>query len=585
MRSQVPETTAGSSADLALPEGDSVPSPALTAPISSEEASLPSAPAGLPGSATAPLETGKRLSSIPVGPREAKRRSPGASQAVTPEDPYGTRLTETPPGPCDAISAGWPEIAGYEIQGVLGRGGMGVVYKARQAGLNRLVALKMILAGAHAGSDQIARFQAEAEAVASLQHPNIVQIYAVGEENHIPYFSLELVEGGSLAQRIDGFPQPVREAAQLVETLARAMHYAHERGVVHRDLKPANILLANTPIEHGETLIKRIGADSIRDTSPDPHLSAFHSMIPKITDFGLAKRVKVEVGQTHTGAVMGTPSYMAPEQAAGKTKEVGPSADIYALGATLYELLTGRPPFRGETTFETLSQVLDQEPVPPARLHQKVPRDLETICLKCLQKDRRRRYATAQDLADDLGRFLAGEPIHARSIGIGERTLKWARRRPVAAALAAVSTLAVLILFIAVFALMEMRIWAVRASEQETLQRQQLMISRGESEALILAGESAIAAQNWEEASRPLEKALAKIGSEQALADLRKLTDALLAKVNSKLAEQAERRREQDKYQQFFKLRDDALFHATLCTGRDIPTNVKATEAAARGPG
>jgi WD40 repeat protein len=308
-------------------------------------------------------------------------------------------------------------VAGYEILGELGRGGMGVVYRARQVGLNRLVALKMILAGSHAGADDLARFRAEAEAVAALQHPNIVQIHEVGERDGLPYFSLELVEGGSLADRLNGTPWPARPAAELVAALARAMQYAHSRGVVHRDLKPANVLLATL------------------------------QAAPKITDFGLAKQLDSAVGRTRTGAILGTPSYMAPEQAGGPRKEVGPPADVYALGAILYELLTGRPPFRAETPLDTILQVLDTEPVPPSRLQPTVARDLETICLKCLQKEPRRRYASAGELADDLQRFLEDRPILARPTTAWERLTKWARRRPAVAALTLVSAITATVAF------------------------------------------------------------------------------------------------------------------------------------------
>jgi WD40 repeat protein len=308
-------------------------------------------------------------------------------------------------------------VAGYEILGELGRGGMGVVYRARQVGLNRLVALKMILAGSHAGAEDLARFRAEAEAVAALQHPNIVQIYEVGERDGLPYFSLELVEGGSLADRLDGTPWAARPAAELVAALARAMQYAHSRGVVHRDLKPANVLLATL------------------------------EAAPKITDFGLAKQLDSAVGRTRTGAILGTPSYMAPEQAGGRRKEVGPPADVYALGAILYELLTGRPPFRAETPLDTILQVLDTEPVPPSRLLPKVARDLETICLKCLQKEPRKRYASAVELADDLQRFIDDRPILARPTSSWERLVKWARRRPAVAVLTLVSAVTAAVAF------------------------------------------------------------------------------------------------------------------------------------------
>jgi len=313
-------------------------------------------------------------------------------------------------------------LPGYEILDELGRGGMGVVYKARQTKLHRLVAIKMILAGAYAGPDQLRRFRQEAEAVARLQHPHIVQIYEVGEHEGRPFFSLEFVEGGSLAQRLDGTPQPPQSAARIVEQLAQAIQVAHEHGIIHRDLKPANILLT------------RNGT-------------------PKITDFGLAKQLEIEetpVGlagakvldlPTATGAVLGTPSYMAPEQAQGKVHEIGPAADVYALGAILYELLAGRPPFKGATQLETLVQVTNAEPVAPTRLQPKLPRDLETICLKCLQKEPKKRYASALALAGDLHRYLANEPIMARPGGTWERMFKWAKRRPAVAALLAVVVL------------------------------------------------------------------------------------------------------------------------------------------------
>jgi serine/threonine protein kinase len=321
------------------------------------------------------------------------------------------------PPPVVALPQPRPEafaaVPGYEILAVLGRGGMGVVYKARQIALDRMVALKMILYADHAAAADHARFKIEAEAVARLQHPNIVQVFEVGEADGLPYFSLEFCAGGSLDGKLNGAPLPSLEAARLMETLARAIEAAHRAHVIHRDLKPANVLLT----AEGE---------------------------PKISDFGLAKKLDVQ-GQTQSGAVMGTPSYMAPEQAGGQ-KDVGPAADVYALGAILYELLTGRPPFRAATALDTIMQVVSEEPVPPRRLQSKVPRDLETICLKCLQKQPMRRYASAATLADDLRRFRAGEPIQARPVSIFERVWSWTWRHPTAAALAVVSGLAALAL-------------------------------------------------------------------------------------------------------------------------------------------
>jgi serine/threonine protein kinase len=297
-------------------------------------------------------------------------------------------------------------IPGYEILGELGRGGMGVVYQARQTKLNRVVALKMILHADHAGPNELARFRTEAEAIARLNHPNIVQIFDIGEHDGKPFFSLEYCPGGSLSGRLKQEQLPPREAAALVETLALAMQAAHDAHVIHRDLKPHNVLLL---------------ADGT----------------PKITDFGLAKKLEIEEGKTRTGAIMGTPSYMAPEQAAGK-KQVGPPADIYALGAILYQLLTERPPFLAKTPLDTILKVLNDEVIPPRRINAKLPRDLETICLKCLHKEPGKRYASAAALAEDLRCFLDGKPIGARRTGPIEKAWRWSSTHPTAALLLAV---------------------------------------------------------------------------------------------------------------------------------------------------
>jgi len=271
--------------------------------------------------------------------------------------------------------------------------------------------------------------------VARLQHAHIVQIHEIGEHAGLPFFSLEYVDGGSLAGKLDGTPWTAPEAAHIVETLARAIHAAHQRGIVHRDLKPANILLQ----------IADLRLQIENPAVPQSAISDLQSAIPKITDFGLAKRLDVDSGQTQTGVVMGTPSYMAPEQAGGNSKHLGPGADIYSLGAVLYELVAGRPPFKAATTLDTVLQVLSDEPLPPSRLNSKLPRDLETICLKCLQKEPRKRYATALALAEDLRRFQADEPILARPVGRVERAWRWCRRNPaVAGLLAAVALTLVL---------------------------------------------------------------------------------------------------------------------------------------------
>ncbi|HLN33510.1 MAG TPA: protein kinase [Gemmataceae bacterium] len=344
-----------------------------------------------------------------------------------------------------------PTVAGHEVLEELGRGGMGVVYKARQVGLNRVVALKMILAGQHASQAQLARFRAEAEAVARLQHPNIVQIYDVGDQDGRPYFSLEFVDGGSLAQALSGDPQPPRLAASLIQTLALAMHAAHQRGIVHRDLKPANILLQRQS-QDGSMVTLETQACAIFVLR-----SAF--VIPKITDFGLAKLLDVDVGQTDSGMILGTPSYMAPEQADARSGEIGPAADVYALGAILYEMLTGRPPFKAETQLDTLRQVLSDEPVPLSRFHLKVSRDLSTICMKCLQKGPDKRYRSALSLAEDLERFLADRPIHARRTSKSEQVWRWCRRNPAVAGLVlAVSSLVVTAAVGATLAALRLRI-------------------------------------------------------------------------------------------------------------------------------
>jgi hypothetical protein len=307
--------------------------------------------------------------------------------ALPPANGLGESVTFAPAPPTQVLHPVAERVAGYEILGELGRGGMGVVYKARQLGLNRLVALKMILAGGHACEGDRARFRREAEAVARLQHPNIVQIHAVGEHDGLPYFALEYLVGGNLAQRLDHKPQPARLAAQTVSQLARAIDLAHRQGIVHRDLKPGNVLLT---------------AEGT----------------PKITDFGLAKHLDAETALTQSNAILGTPSYMAPEQAGGNPRAVGPAADVYALGAILYEMLTGRPPFLAETPLDTVLQVVGEEPVPPSRLSPKMSHDLEAVCLKCLEKQPRRRYLSAAALADDLDRFLEGKPTTAVTAGV-----------------------------------------------------------------------------------------------------------------------------------------------------------------------
>jgi serine/threonine protein kinase len=319
------------------------------------------------------------------------------------------------------------QVGDYDILAEVGRGGMGVVYKARHRSLHRLAALKMVLAGEFASSAQQLRFRLEAELAARVQHPNIVQLYEIGTHDSRPFLAMEWVEGGSLADRLDGKPWPPGEAAALVETLARAIHVAHGEGVVHRDLKPANILLSVASSQL--SVVSKDGSASSLTTDNWQLTTA-----PKITDFGLAQPMEGAQTFTQSGFLVGTPGYMAPEQASGRRALVGPATDIYALGVVLYQLLTGQLPFRGDSALDVLHAVLSDDPVRPRHLQARLPRDLETICLKCLAKEPGRRYADAQELAEDLRRFQSREPIVARRVGWLERLALWVRRRPTQAA-------------------------------------------------------------------------------------------------------------------------------------------------------
>jgi serine/threonine protein kinase len=321
-------------------------------------------------------------------PHEGPNPPPPAPAAINQNE---LTTVTYPPHPTPApLAAAERAFGDYELLEELGRGGMGVVYKARQRALDRLVALKMILPGPLSAAEDLQRFRTEAEATARLHHRNIVAIHEVGEINGQHFYSMDFIDGPSLSKRLGNGPLAGRVAARFLQTIARAIQHAHSQGILHRDLKPSNILL---------------------DGDDEPH----------VTDFGLAKRLGADSSKTRTGAVMGTPSYMSPEQAAGRTKELGPACDIYGLGAVLYELVTGRPPFRSDTPLDTLKHVIEREPAPPRLLNPKVDRDLETICLKCLEKDPGRRYASAAALADDLGRYLNGEAISVRSFNVLDR--------------------------------------------------------------------------------------------------------------------------------------------------------------------
>jgi tetratricopeptide (TPR) repeat protein len=390
--------------------------------------------------------------------------------ALFPESPSLDRANPNVTRPHAPPTAELPQIQGHEVQELLGHGGVGVVYKAWHVRLHRPVAVKMLLAGVYAQPQELQRFLHEAETVAALRHANIVQVHEAGDVDGRPYFTMEFVEGGSLAQELAGTPQPARQAAALVASVAEAVHAAHQCGIVHRDLKPGNILLT---------------ADGT----------------PKLTDFGLARRLEGTAGLTQTGVPVGTPSYMAPEQAQGKAHDVGPAADTYALGAIVYELLTGRPPFRAETAAETLRQAVSRDPVLPSRLNAAVPRDLETICLKCLEKDPQRRYPSAAALAEDLQRFQRNEPIVARPVGPLERGLRWARRNPTGAALAATALALVGLAFGGGVWLVQLR----TERREETARREER-----ESQAVKAALEKAASLQQegrWPEAQAAFEDA------------------------------------------------------------------------------
>jgi tetratricopeptide (TPR) repeat protein len=423
-----------------------------------------------------------------------------------------------------------PDIPRYEIRGELGRGGMGVVYKAWDFELEREVALKTIRTD-RASPDDLTRFKRDAQSAARLSHPNIVQIYDIGEHQGVPYFSLEFVAGGSLHQRLRASPHlpPPDDSAALVRTVALAMHAAHGQGIIHRDLKPANILLATDPASGGRPPPVEGQTGGLRPLT---------DYTPKVSDFGLAKQLDDPSEHTLSGVVMGTAAYMPPEQAEGRLKDIGPETDGYALGAILYECLTGRPPFVAGSLWETIQQVIDAAPVPVRRLAPDCPRDLETICLKCLHKAKGRRYSSALDLAEDLGRYLDRKPILARPVSVWERAAKWARRRPAVAGLVATALLAVLA--VAVGGLF----YGLYQEQQATTARQRLERSRlaheGEAQ-----GNAAETAGNHLQAKQHYDEALAILDADPDSADMglrRRLVEGR-ERVRRNLKEEEDRRK------------------------------------------
>ena len=432
-----------------------------------------------------------------------------------------TRLRRPSMRPLGALG-----VPNYEILGVLGRGGMGIVYRALQVGANRLVALKMIRADVQFQSEQLQRFSSEVRSVASLRHPNVVQIFEVGDIEGRPYFSLELLEGGTLKARLASASMSPRVAAETLLPIASAVAAAHEAGIVHRDLKPSNILF------------------DLDGT-------------PKVADFGLAKRLEADDGHTETGQVVGTPCYMAPEQARGDNHAVSHQADVCSLGAILYEMLTGRPPFKGATTSETIQMVINQEPIRPTQFHPRLPRDLETICLKCLDKEPSRRYPNAGELADDLRRYLAGESIRARPTPAWERAAKWSRRRPTqAAGISAGLVATIALVLLAAWSLERSRMWA-----------EQIAKKKQDANLTLEEGLTKRARGDLPEARIIFKTLLAKLENETGLSDPAGRARAALGEVEARLEEYAARTGDCRRLDDFRRRSDEALLrdgHAAM---------------------
>jgi tetratricopeptide (TPR) repeat protein len=426
----------------------------------------------------------------------------------------------------------------YLLLKEISRGGMGIIYLARQVRLDRLVAVKRIIAGPLASPTEIERFRTEALAAARLDHPNIVPIYEVGQVQGQHFYSMKVMEGGSLSDHLTEWTELPRAAAALMVKVARAVHHAHQRGILHRDLKPGNVLL---------------------DAAGEPHVS----------DFGLAKRLE---DATHSGMVVGTPSYMAPEQAAGHDR-LTTAADVYSLGAILFALLTGKPPFQAPTRLETLRQVAEQMPARPQTLNARVDRDLETICLKCLDKSPEQRYAGAQALAEDLERWLADEPIHARPAPLWTRGLKWAKRRPALAALLLVSLGMVLSLVIGFLQYQERR---ATVAEQALNERRRADSLRTEVQGLLLQGQEAMAARQWAQAQFHLSSAHRLAAGQPLVMDLQGTIEQLLQQTDRRLDQEQIRQNAEQKYRVFMELREQALFEEMPVAGAALSTNTKA---------
>ena len=443
----------------------------------------------------------------------------------------------------------FPNVPGYDILGELGRGGMGVVYRAKQRGLGRMVALKMILGGANVNPEDVARFELEARAVGSMTHPNIVQVYEVSEFNGAPFFSLEFVDGGPLDSKLKSEPQPAEWCAQMMLQLSRGMAYAHSKQIIHRDLKPANVLVTKDGIG-------------------------------KIADFGLAKKMDADDGKTRAGSIMGTPSYMPPEQASGETADIGPLADIYSLGAMFYEFLTGKPPFRGTTLLQTLEDVRNKEPIAPNVLVASVPLDLQTICLKCLEKDKAKRYPTADELADDIERFIKGEPILARPVGIYTKTLKWAKRNQAKAALITVSAVAAVAIFLGSIVLMILAQKAEVLAKKELARDQAIALEldgiRNETTPALISAKTLFDEKKFEEAKDILGKIVAKTSGKDPLEEIFKSANELLTKTEARIKATTD-------MSLFSKHYDDALFHSSDAMGNRIEARESSISEAAKG--